>query len=228
MARTLIPASMLAGSIGSSLIDKSGTWDFGTVRESGQDLARLTELPASVDFKESAKVISTNVANLALPGALSGAGCRVALVGQTDKSQNGLYDFVDGTTALTRCADASDDQEVTLGMSFFDDAKPGEMWVLISKTGNLDTGDLSFAKRESGLVIQTIETVGDGTKLNWDLGHSGAMPMLIAVGGSVMRSGAGNDFQFNAGAGAGGVDRLDFAFAPDNGVNIVIRYATRA
>lgn len=228
MAQTKIPAALLAGGIGASLVDKSGTWNFtGTLQEDGQDVVRVTEVPGSNDFKESAKAITVNVTNLSSPGTLrSGAG-RVGLVSQSTPTQNGLYDFVDGTTALTRCTDADSDAEVSIGMAFFDDAS-GEMWVLTNKGGNLGSGDLTFTKRLAGSNFHRQKLAADGTTTVFDLGHSKVDILAVSVAGVAMTEGSTEDYEVQEGAGTGGVDTITFATAPPNGTNVSVNYAVRS
>ena len=222
-----ISQDKLAGSIPVGKVDLSGTWNFsGTLQEGGQDVARLTEIPAYNSWKDTAKVVTANVANLSSPGAIRTGGGRVLLTAQTTASQNGLYDWVDNTTALVRTADANTDAEVGLGMTVTDE-DTRKIYVLTGKSGNLGTGNLTFDVYDQGLTIAHTRTAGDGSAQNFDLGHSSTIVITVSVGGIVQRAGASHDYQLNAGAGGSGVDRIDFTYVPDNGANIVVTYARR-
>jgi hypothetical protein len=74
------------------------------------------------DFKDSVQAATATNINVANPGTaiFDGvtltAGQRLLLFGQTNKAQNGIYDFNGSGVALTRSADADADDEVTSGM----------------------------------------------------------------------------------------------------------------
>jgi len=91
------------------------------VKTDANGLIDSSLLPASdnvIDWKESCRVaVETNV-TISSPGAtLDGValnnGDRVLLAGQTTGSENGIYVFNGGASAMTRASDADEDIEVT-------------------------------------------------------------------------------------------------------------------
>ena len=93
----------------------------GVAATDGATYGQLMSVSNGTDWKASVRVISTT--NVALSGLLTIDGVtlvandRVALVGQTTASQNGIYVAASG--AWTRSVDADGNSEVTPGMAFF-------------------------------------------------------------------------------------------------------------
>ena len=93
----------------------------GVAATDGATYGQLMSVSNGTDWKASVRVISaTNVALsglLTIDGVTLVANDRVALVGQTTASQNGIYVAASG--AWTRSVDADGNSEVTPGMAFF-------------------------------------------------------------------------------------------------------------
>ncbi len=87
-------------------------------------LAQVEAARQGLDTKASVRVAaSTDIVITGPGGTIDGVtmavGDRVALMGQTTASQNGIYIFNGATVAMTRAADADSDADVTPGMYFF-------------------------------------------------------------------------------------------------------------
>lgn len=94
----------------------------GTVATDAATYGQLMSHANGTDWKESVRVLSnTNVATLSglltIDGVTLVANDRVALVGQTTASANGIYLAQSG--AWTRATDADGASEITAGMAFF-------------------------------------------------------------------------------------------------------------
>ena len=76
-----------------------------------------------VDWKDSVRAVAVGNISLSAPGAVIDgvtlvAGNSVALIGQTNATQNGIYIWNGTSTALTRRADSDTSAEVTAGLTF--------------------------------------------------------------------------------------------------------------
>ncbi len=76
-----------------------------------------------VDWKNSVRALATGNISLSAPGAsIDGvtlaAGDSIALIGQTNASQNGIYIWNGASTALVRRTDSDANAEVTAGLTF--------------------------------------------------------------------------------------------------------------
>ena len=94
----------------------------GTVATDAATYGQLQSIANGTEWKASVRVLAiANVATLSglltIDGVTLVNGDRVALVGQTTASANGLY--VAGTGAWTRSTDADGAGEITPGMAFF-------------------------------------------------------------------------------------------------------------
>jgi len=109
-----------------------------------------------VYWKNPVRVLVTTNVNISNPGTSTfdgvslSTGDRVALVGQSTGSQNGIYDFNGSGSAMTRSADANSDALVKSGMSFWVDegtTNGDSAWVLTTNDPiTLDTTSLTFVQ----------------------------------------------------------------------------------
>lgn len=81
----------------------------------------ITALLQNKDIKESCVVAAITNINLNTPGnEIDGVtlspGDRILLIGQINGAENGIYNWTDGSTALTRAVDANTTAKVTPGM----------------------------------------------------------------------------------------------------------------
>lgn len=236
MARTVIPAAAIAaGTVDSSkLADDAVTSakiaaDAVTADAIADDAVGANAiadgvLPGSGDFKDSVGTVVTTNVNLASPGVLLGAAGRVALIGQTDASEVGIYDFTDNVTALTRSSDADSSAEVTKGMMFMAD-DTGKLYRCTS-AGTLDTDDVVISEFDEERAWVTVTGAGNGSDAFLDLAHDDvdASSLMVFDGGLALTIGSGNDYTFSQGGGAGGFDRVAFEYTPSNGSNLKAMY----
>jgi hypothetical protein len=131
----------------------------------------------------------TTAAALAIDGVTLAAGDRILLVGQTDKTQNGIYTVttlgVDATTeaVLTRAADFDESSDIVsqVKIPVSEGASSGDTtWVLATDTSPivLDSTNLEFVKDSGGAFAKIVEAtttlVGDDAtdvftyNHNWD------------------------------------------------------------
>lgn len=108
-----------------------------------------------LDIKDSVVAASTaNIANLSSVTVIDNVtladGDRVLLKDQTDKSENGIYEFTLGTTSLARADDANTNAKVTSGMFTFitsGDTHANQGFVLQTDDPiTLGTTDLDFSQ----------------------------------------------------------------------------------
>jgi hypothetical protein len=93
----------------------------------GTDAATKSYVDAAVqglDVKQSVRVATATNINLASPGSILDGitltiGDRVLVKGQTDATQNGIYDFKGSSVPMTRSTDADTNTKVTSGMFTF-------------------------------------------------------------------------------------------------------------
>ena len=113
---------------GSGVINASTSRITGVVDPTGaQDAATKAYVDAvkvGLDFKDSVRVASTANLTISGPGpAIDGitlsSGNRVLVKNQSTGSQNGIYVFNGGATAMTRATDADSNAEVTSGLFVF-------------------------------------------------------------------------------------------------------------
>jgi|GEM_PF-4668690 len=233
MARTVVPSAAISSvptsavpTLNADNLDLTDDYAFtGNVSAGGNAVATTADLPTSGDFKNSVGTVVTTNVNLASPGALLGSAGRVALTGQTDASQNGIYDFTDGVTALTRSSDANADAEVSVGMCFFAE-DTGDMYRCTAFAGTLDTDDITIVEFDEERAWVTVTGVANGTDAFLDLSHSDVdtNTLMVFNGGMMLTVGVGNDYTFSDGGGAAGVDRVAFEFTPANGSNLKAMY----
>lgn len=233
MARTVVPTAAITAVAASAIptldadnLDLSDDYNFtGGLQSGGTAVATTSDLPDAGDFKNSVGTVVTTNVNLASPGVLLGATGRVCLAGQTDPSENFIYDFVNGSTALVRSSDADADAEVSVGACFFAD-DTGDLWRITEFNGTLDTDDITVAEFDEERDWVTVTGAGNGSDAFLDLSHDDvdASSLMVFDGGLALTIGGGNDYTFSQGGGAGGVDRVAFEYTPSNGSNLKAMY----
>lgn len=108
------------------------------------------------DIKQSVYTLSDSNVSLTTPGTDIGGvtlstAKRIALTGQTNAAENGLYDWTGASTALTRTSDANTSAEVTSAMMFAVEAgQYGNSWWYLQTQDpiTLGTTNLTFASYE--------------------------------------------------------------------------------
>ena len=248
-------AELAADAVDSSKFDETDNYAFtGTVKRNGVDLAdqnyagpahawkkgvkavRSAALPAFTPSGSPAGDILTADANgaFAVPGYTPVLNDRILVVGETAalKIHNGLRKLtqigdVSNPFILTRTDDANVDAEVTLGM-IVHDSNLGKFHFLSEFDGTLGTDDQGWEIREEGMTPQRTEDTGTGNAINIDLPSADTLGHEVYVG-SVLQPATGV-YTVGVGAGAGGVDRIEFDApnAPDSGEAIDIVSFTRA
>lgn len=140
----------------------------GTAATDAATYGQLQSIANGTDWKNSVRVLSnTNVAALSglltIDGVTLVNGDRVALVGQTTASANGIY--VAATGAWSRSTDADGANEITPGMAFFVEegtTYADSQWRLTTNgTITVGTTSLSFGQIGAG----TSYTAGTGITL---------------------------------------------------------------
>jgi hypothetical protein len=173
-------------------------------------LAQLQSVQNGTDWKASVRAIATT--NITLSGAqtIDGvsliAGDRVAVVGQTTATQNGIYVVAAG--AWSRATDADSSAEVTPNLSFFVEegtSNADTQWRLTTNGPIvLGTTNLSFAQIGAGtsytngtgisiagsvisvdttvVVRKAAATIGDGSATSFTVTHSlGTLDVQVQV-----------------------------------------------
>lgn len=232
-----IDQSKLAGSIPSSKIDLSTSFNFtGTVQRAGVNLADVNEVGSVHAWHPSVAAKTTsNIATLAggAPNVVGGrtlqANDRVLVPNQTNQAQNGIYKVdtvgTGSNGSWSRVLDADNNGELTIGSMVFDnDTK--KLYFIQSFDGTIGTDNMVWAEHKEGMTPQVTEGTGDGSNLNFDLGHSAAILVAVFVGGVIQPT---SIYSLAAGAGSGGVDQLQFSSGnePPNTEPVDIVYMTR-
>lgn len=112
----------------------------GQAIEYAQFQTAIANVQSGMDFKAppAAVVVTTNMASLSAPGAtINGrtmvSGDTVLLTGQTTQTQNGIYNWLGASTAMTRRADASSNASVFSGtmisVGAADNTNPDTVWM---------------------------------------------------------------------------------------------------
>jgi hypothetical protein len=181
-----------------------------TVASDAANKAYVDNVATGLDVKESVRVAADTNVNIAAPGAtIDGVtmapGERVLLMGQTDATENGIYDFTDAGTAMTRSSDSDTDAEVTSGMfAFVEEGNHEDQgWILATDNPiTLGTTDLQFTQFSgAGSVVGTSGRIAvTGNQVDIDAAYVGqatittlgtvstgtweATPVEIAYGGT--------------------------------------------
>lgn len=150
----------------------------------GTDAVNFDQLNAAfndLDRKNSVQLVSTgNVAltgEQTIDGVLTSAS-RVLLIGQTDASENGIYDTAAG--AWARSSDANTDAEVTSGLMTTTEEGSNAGQVYLLTTANpivLDTTNLTFVKLSHALVTASLGVENVGGDFRLDILASGGLKL---------------------------------------------------
>lgn len=157
------------------------------------------------------------------------------LVGQqTDASENGIYNVDTVGTgsdgAWTRETSRDTAAEYPVGMLVYD-KNTQKMLRLVSFDGTLDTDDMTFEIVEEGISPtnggEPESFSGDGSTLNFDLSSANVVAVTVFVDGLAQDPSL---WSVSAGAGAGGVDQLQFSSgnAPGSGAAVEVVVLTRS
>lgn len=149
----------------------------------GANKAYVDNVAQGLDVKESCRVLSaTNVDLSSAPATIDGvtlaAGDRVLLIGQTDTSANGIYEFAGSGSALARSADADSDADVNAGMYTFitEGNYADEGWILHTPDPiTLGTTPLEFTQFSgAGTVVGTTDRISViGNQVDIDAAYVG-------------------------------------------------------
>jgi hypothetical protein len=163
--KALFDASGLTASRTFTLPDAAGTIALGAgiptggsdgqvlTKTSGSDYAVAWEAPSggggTSNRLQSVRVLSTVQSALSGSSTLDGVslsdGDRVALAGQVDSTENGIWEWDSGTTAFVRPSDYN--SSVNAGDKDFyvnTGSHGGELWRIDSATANVDTASVSM------------------------------------------------------------------------------------
>ena len=175
----------------------------------GTDAVNLNQLNAQTnDLDRKNGVQLVEIVNLTLSGEQTIDGTltsasRVLLVGQTDESENGIYDTAAG--AWARSSDADAPSEVTLGlMTTVEEgsARAGTVWLLTTVSAAptvIDTTDLTFTELPSEAITAsgfldktsgdiTLKNLADGAMI---VGNGSGVATSVTMSGDVTITNAG-------------------------------------
>lgn len=229
-----ITNAMLAGSIAASKLNLADTFNFtGNVQKNGSAIVAGEQ---SLYYATVDSVTTANVADLAAgaPSSVNGVNLSqnmdVLVQAQSSQSSNGIYN-VDtvgsgANGAWTRAGERDAANELPVGMLVFvrGGAFAGRLFKLKTFAGNLGTDPIIFDEHLEGFTVTNngepeVAGTGDGSNLNFDLSGNNVVFVSVAVDGLMQDPGT---YSVAAGAGAGGVDQLQFGSgnAPANGAKV--------
>ena len=244
---------LAANAVDNSKLDETSNFNFtGTVQRAGVTLAdenfagpahpwkagvvasTIAALPAFTASGSPAGDILTANANgaLTIDGLAVADNDRVLIQDETgaNEKHNGLRIVTDKGAVgapyiLTRTDDMNVSAEVVLG-AIIHDSRRKKFYFVNAFLGTLGTDAITFEERQEGLSAQRTEDTGTGSQRNFDLGHSESLGHEVFVGGVLQPT---SIYAINAGAGAGGVDRLEFTATnePANTEAVDVNYFTR-
>lgn len=171
--------------------------------------------------------VTLNGAPNAPYGVSLGVGSLVLVLGQTDTSENGIYEVdtvgtgSDGVWSRPGSRDAAG--ELPEGLLVYD-RNSDKLYKLTTAPTTLGTDPVIFEEQEEGLSVanggepEAVGT-GDGSTLTFDLARANPVFVAVMVEG-IMQSDA--IFSVSGTGGAGGVGRITFSSgnAPPNGTQI--------
>lgn len=231
----MITNTMLAGSIAASKLNLADTFNFtGTLQKDGSAIVAGDQ---SLYYAVVRAASTANIADLAagapdpVDGVNLGQNDDVLAWKQTTGSQNGIYNVdtvgTGANGAWTRAVARDTAGELPEGMLVYvklGDLYEGALFKLKTFAGTLGTDALTFDQQVEGLTVTNSGepealTDGDGSNLNFDLSSANVVFVAVYVDTIIQ---LGTTYSVAAGAGAGGVDQLQFGSgnAPANGSKV--------
>lgn len=225
----LIPASaitntMLAGSIAAAKLSLSDTFNFtGTLQKDG---SAIVAGDSNLFYAVVDAATTGNIADLAagapdpVDGVSLSSNADILAWQQSTATQNGIYnaDTVgtgsDGAWTRPSARDAGAEMPVGLLVYVKGGTLHGQkLFKLTTFAGTIGSDALTFEEHQEGLTVtnsgepEALGT-GDASNLNFDLSAANVVFVSVSVDGIMQAPGI---YSVAAGAGAGGVDQLQFA-----------------
>lgn len=233
-------SAIAAGAVGptqvdgltASDLDLTGTYNFTTLQVGGIAVAT-----GSLYYAVCRVATTANITNLATsaPNTLDGvslsSGDDVFVWKQSTNTQNGLYNadtIGTGSNGVwSRLSDRDSAAELPTGLLVY--IKEGtshaqKLFKLTSSVSTIGSDAVVFEEQQEGMTAlgsgePAAVGSGDGSTLNFDLSSSGVVYAAVFVDGLLQ---APSVWAIAAGAGAAGVDRLEFVSgnAPGTGASV--------
>lgn len=134
-----------------------------------------------------------------ISGVTLSQGDRVILLGQTDKTQNGVYEVtsIGSSVVMTRAEDMNGNpaEEIYQGSSFLiiDGSMQGTIWSLINKSVTFGTTEIEFAQT----AAPNVYTAGSGIDISANTVSVKQGATVKVIGGNLeVASGTGNNGKF--------------------------------
>lgn len=231
IADDAINADKLAdGAVGAAAL-ASGAVTEAKIASGAVSAGKLADGASSLYYTVVRQVVTTDVNLAAAPNAVGGVSLNVGhlllVMGQTDTSENGIYqvDTVgSGSNGVwTRPTARDTAAELPLGLLAYNRANK-KLYKLTTAPATIDVDAAVFEEHQEGLTPGNSgepEAVGsgDGTTLNFDLGAASPAFVAVMVDGIVQSP---SIYSVSATGGTAGVAQLQFASgnAPASGAVI--------